>query len=138
MYHGISAYNKTSQDINSIINRISEAQKNQCCWSDIPIGPIGIFSDPDNLLIYAGYETDCFSCYSERFGRYSNQMDEIDILPDESNYSFFNRVKNINPDKYSEFFAEGAADAIWVADETWLRVAEQVSNFLGLPLITNY
>jgi hypothetical protein len=141
MYHGLAAYRKGERSWTALKERAETAGKESCCWSDEPIGPIGIFVDPDNADIHEGLEKDAFSFIDSLGFRYS-QKDTEWKTETETGWEFYkrisNRVKkgsNRKSETYAEFFAIAEADAVWVQDKEWLYLAKMVARKMDLPLI---
>ena len=146
MYHGLSAYNKATKHWTSLLDRAKTAQTVQCCWSDTPLGPIGLFCDPDHADIMSkGCHHDSYSNIDEYGDRCTQDDDAWYQDGAETNYQFYRRISakvDLNHRRksyrYAEFTAEAEADAVWITDKKWLYQGKMLSCKMGLPLMRLY
>lgn len=146
MYHGISAYNRSTQ-IYELISRAEKLGSVSACYADRPIGPIGIYCDIDHAerVDYIA-DRDVFSYISETGSRKierTSHTDDADIwYPQDGDdiYSLYceysrkaDKVDRYR--KYAEISAVAVPSAIWVDCSfgfRWVKAARVIARRLGL------
>lgn len=150
MYHGLSAFNR-STSIYSLINRIKKLESVVACYSDRPLGPIGVFADIENAdrVEYIAdrdmYSTSTINGEREiertSFTDLANYIDQI--YTDDNLYQLYKEYSVLadevnRKNKYSEIGAIASPDALWVNHKygkKWIKIARVLSRVFNLYLM---
>jgi hypothetical protein len=146
MYHGISAFNRSSK-IHDLISRVAVLSSVSACYADRPIGPIGVYCDIDHAdrVDYIA-EHDVWSYVDDNGTR---QMSET-IDADETDYvypsggddlyalycEYSRKADNVRRfRRYAEIAAIAHPAAIWVDPRfgfIWVKRARVIAKKFGL------
>jgi len=146
IYHGLSAFNRTDICEDNLLERVGFVETHTCSWSNVPIGPIGVFADIEHIdFIDGGSPCDCWSYIDYDSYRYTNQKSYREIGIDTLWTDFWMEIVNeVNEkaerpgDRYAEFFIKSSPDAVWVRTcfgKEIVNVAKAMASKLCLPLI---
>jgi len=151
MYHGLSAYNRTTK-IHDLIKRAEVLPSVCACYADRPLGPIGVFCDIEHAE-HVDYlvDQDAWSVAGERnhvrhFGNNIAGSDAEYHFPEKEDnlfqlYCEFSRKaeKVRRWKRYCEIAAVASPDAVWVDPDfgkVWVKKARVLARRLNLPVIT--
>ena len=145
MYHGLSAYNRFKGCFPDLLDRVRFAAENFVCWADEPLGPLGIFTDPENACITCGWNKDAYS-YEDIHGMLvSDTEGDVWASDFESNFTFVKTLSaSVDKDsphpscRYAEIHAKAEADAVWYNPRygrKFYLLAKKLAYRLSLPLL---